>query len=213
MANYFDQLASQWDEDPGKLERARITAEQMLALRPAPGGRLLEFGCGTGLLGLILADHFEAVLLVDASAAMLAQARQKLDRLALPHVQTCQSDGLAGLPGGQDALVSLMVLHHVADLTGFFAQAHALLAPGGQLLVADLYPEDGSFHQHHSDFDGHHGLDPVELTQLALAAGFANVSHAPYFTIEKPQAGTPRRYPLFLLMAQKMADANYLTEQ
>lgn len=207
MTPYFDALASQWDADPAKLSRARITAEQIRALRPAPGGRLLEFGCGTGLLGLQLAESFDAVQLVDASAAMLAEAQQKIEALALNHVQIHQAEGLASLPP-QDAVACLMVLHHVRDLAGFFADAHTLLEDGGQLFVADLYPEDGSFHQQHADFDGHNGLDPISLTQLAQVAGFNRVSYAPCCTIEKTEAGEPRHYPLFLLMAQKVANAN-----
>ncbi|WP_409422305.1 class I SAM-dependent methyltransferase [Pseudaeromonas sp. ZJS20] len=202
MTRYFDAQASRWDADPAKLTRARITAEGIRALRPAPGGRLLEFGCGTGLLGLQLAESFDAVALVDASAAMLAQARQKIDALALNHVQTRQAERLPAQPP-QDAVACLMVLHHVRDLAGFFADAHALLAPGGQLFVADLYPEDGAFHRQHADFAGHNGLDPEALAQLARAADFAQVRHAPYFTIEKTVDGAPRQYPLFLLMAQK----------
>ena len=39
-----------------------------------------------------------------------------------------------------DGAISCMVLDHVADLAGFFAEAHRLIRPGGFLSIVDFHP-------------------------------------------------------------------------
>jgi SAM-dependent methyltransferase len=46
-----------------------------------------------------------------------------------------------GLEAGTfDGAISCMVLDHVANLAGFFAEAHRLLRPGGWLAIVDFHP-------------------------------------------------------------------------
>ena len=51
----FDQDAAQWDEHPGKLKMAGDAAAAILReVVPSADMDVMDFGCGTGLLGLQL---------------------------------------------------------------------------------------------------------------------------------------------------------------
>jgi 2-polyprenyl-3-methyl-5-hydroxy-6-metoxy-1,4-benzoquinol methylase len=69
----------------------RGTVERILDLRPK---RLLEIGCGTGLLLFRYCDHCESVHATDISAAALAGVRQEVARRAWSHVTLSQGDSL-----------------------------------------------------------------------------------------------------------------------
>ena len=49
----------------------------------APGARLLDVGCGPGIVALTLADLFADVVGVDADAEMLAEAQRRADALGV----------------------------------------------------------------------------------------------------------------------------------
>ena len=63
----FDRLAQQWDDDPAKLQRARAVASA-IAQRTTRGGVWLDYGAGTGALGLALLGHADRLVLADSSA-------------------------------------------------------------------------------------------------------------------------------------------------
>jgi SAM-dependent methyltransferase len=79
---------------------------------------------------------------LDASEAMLEQARERLERFG-DRVSFRLGDmadlHAAGLPAGADALVSSRALHHLdrAGLARFYQQAAGYLAPGGWLANLD----------------------------------------------------------------------------
>ena len=78
-----------------------------------------------------------------------------------------------------------------------------MLATKGFLCIADLVKEDGSFHAHHKDFDGHNGFDKDELNGTLLKSGFQVVYYKECFVIEKEVAGKIKKYPLFLMIGEK----------
>lgn len=53
-------------------------------LRVNQHSKAMDFGCGTGLVGLNLYAEFDERVLVDSSLAMLKQVEEKLDQMALP---------------------------------------------------------------------------------------------------------------------------------
>lgn len=98
-----------------------------------------------------------------------------------------------------DLVVAALVLHHVGDLNPVLADLTELLEVGGALCIADLDREDGSFHAHHDDFQGHHGFDRAELGAAMEAAGLTDVGFTDCGSIEKE--GTA--YPLFLAVGRR----------
>lgn len=200
MSEYFDQLASTWEQNPMRIERASATAERVRKTSISSYRHLVDFGGGTGLLSCLLADEFERVTVVDTSQAMLKQAEQKALANSLSNINT--STALPSEPAS--ALVSLMALHHVKDLEGFFSQASVCLEAAGTLMIADLYKEDGSFHHHEPGFDGHNGFDIEQLSKMLTQHHFTVEGESQYFSITKEDAdGELRDYPLFFLVATK----------
>jgi 2-polyprenyl-3-methyl-5-hydroxy-6-metoxy-1,4-benzoquinol methylase len=97
----------------------------------APGRRLLDVGVGTGLL-LHLAQRagWEATG-VDLCPEAAERAREEFG------IEVVVGDfSTAPLPGGYDAITMADVLEHSRDPRTFLRRAHALLVPGGALLVA-----------------------------------------------------------------------------
>jgi hypothetical protein len=90
-----------------------------------------------------------------------------------------------------------MVLHHIDDTAALFARVHTLLKPNGRIAFADLYKEDGSFHENPEGVH-HTGFDPAALTTLLEQTGFHTVRFETAFTFQKAKP-----YPVFLLTAQK----------
>jgi ubiquinone/menaquinone biosynthesis C-methylase UbiE len=197
----FDERARDWDT-PDRVERAAAVAAAIRAAVPIRvGGRGIDLGAGTGLLGLQFAGDLGELLLTDPSAGMLEVADEKIRRAGLTNVRTRRYDLVSDpLPDrGFDVVLSLLVLHHIEDTAAAITAAHDLLAPGGRLALADLDAEDGSFHDADAEGIHHQGFERKQVARFAREAGFTDVAFSTATEIEKDG----RIYPLFLLTARR----------
>jgi ubiquinone/menaquinone biosynthesis C-methylase UbiE len=124
----------------GRLERVHYD----IAARLRPGDRVLDVGCGTGMLVALLAAKGCRVTGVDISPLMLGQASQRLRRLGLEERATLRELGIAELDTAFadtsfDAVVSTLVFSELSDeeIRYMLAECRRILRPGGWLLVAD----------------------------------------------------------------------------
>ena len=69
----FDLMAKDYDTDK-RADRATVIADEIRRHVGAGKGSAIEFGCGTGLVGLQLADDFAELTLLDSSVEMVRQA-------------------------------------------------------------------------------------------------------------------------------------------
>ena len=107
--------------------------------RPFAGLRLLDIGCGGGLMCEPLARLGFTVTGVDADEAALKVARNhaKEQRLAIDY-RTSSAEDLVAENEGFDAVLALEVVEHTSDPAQFMALAGQLVKPSGALIASTL---------------------------------------------------------------------------
>ncbi|MGP8120074.1 MAG: class I SAM-dependent methyltransferase [Xanthobacteraceae bacterium] len=108
------------------------------------GDRAIDLGCGTGSVACALAEHAAHVVGLDATAAMLDQARALAAGCGLANVAWKQGSIYAsGCDGGSfDAVTCRFAFHHLEDPPGAFAEMVRLAAPGGRVVLCDALASD-----------------------------------------------------------------------
>jgi SAM-dependent methyltransferase len=122
------------DEEAGR----RATARRLLrhVEKAAPRGRLLEVGCGHGLL----LDEARRRAWVVSGLEPARAARAHAESLGLDVRDARLEDLDPATDGGYEAIVMADVIEHLDDPVGALRAAAALLAPGGALCVVTPDP-------------------------------------------------------------------------
>jgi SAM-dependent methyltransferase len=120
-------------------EIRKVRAAAWAALRPEPGQRLLEAGCGGGDVARSLAAEVGAagaVVAVDLSAATLAAARSRHDGSPVTYL-TGDVSALDLSDDEVDGVWCERVLQHVADPDAAIAELVRVTRPGGRVCLVD----------------------------------------------------------------------------
>lgn len=203
---HFDKAAAGWDHKQQRLElAAKIAAAISTSLPLHQKMTALEYGCGTGLVGLALAPRLLALTAVDTSSGMLAVLDQKIKDEKITNVTTQRLDLMQEtLPTRFDLIFCAMTLHHIKEADQLLGRFCELLVDGGYLAVADLQKEDGSFHDAEADGVMHHGFEPAELATTVTGLGLQQAAvQEVHKLIKTNDGGVERAYPVFLLTAKK----------
>lgn len=151
----FGAIAEQWWDPAGKfrplheLNPARVAfvrdhlaawfgrdARERECLRDLS---VLDLGCGGGLISEPLARAGARVTGIDAEKKSIAIARVHAQAAGLDIDYQCTNpENLAALGQRFDAVVSLEVIEHVADVDAFIGACAELIRPGGALVLATL---------------------------------------------------------------------------
>ena len=134
----YDRWAPVYDHDGNPLQALEGPAVRA-AVGEVRGLSVLDLGCGTGRHSLWLVSAGAIVTGVDFSEGMLAEARRKPGGEAVRFVV---HDLHRPLPFASefDLVVSGLVLEHLRELDGFFAESHRILKPGGRAVVSAMHP-------------------------------------------------------------------------
>ena len=140
-ATDYDSFATAYSaENESSLFNAYYERPAMLRLAgDVAGRRILDAGCGSGPLSAALRAQGADVTGLDASAAMVDLARQRLGEDADLHV----ADLGAPLPFADaefDDVVASLVLHYLEDWAGPLSELRRVLKPGGRLMVSVNHP-------------------------------------------------------------------------
>jgi amino acid adenylation domain-containing protein/non-ribosomal peptide synthase protein (TIGR01720 family) len=149
-------------------EWADRTAERILSLRPQ---RVLEIGCGTGLLLLRVAPSCRSYVGTDFSAGALGYLARVLDRAGIPGAELRQqrADDWSGVaPESVDVVVLNSVVQYfpgVDYLRRVLRGAVAAVRPGGAVFLGDLrsLPLLAAFHAWAEAAQAPEGLPQAEL--------------------------------------------------
>lgn len=198
----FNAVAARWDQEPRRVQLASAVSEAIIRnTGPSQAMRVLDFGAGTGLVTLALAPLVQEMVAADSSQGMLEQLTAKLADAGITNVLPFLLDhaGPVSLPGPFDLIVSSMTMHHIADPGTLFGLFHAAMRSGGQLCIADLESEDGSFHDDPTGIY-HNGFSVAEMEDYFTKTGFVNVRTIQVTSVKKGREGTAREYPVNLTL-------------
>lgn len=121
-----DQVALHFGRDP-------------LGDAPLTGLRILDVGCGGGLLSEPMARLGARVTAIDAGEENIRIARLHAEREDLDIEYRHQlPEELAIMDETYDVVLSMEVVEHVADLDAFLAACAALMRPGGAMALSTL---------------------------------------------------------------------------
>jgi SAM-dependent methyltransferase len=148
-----EQLAAQY-------HRYRMGAEL------APGGAVLEVGCGSGMGLPYLRARGRMAVGGDYTMDLLREARQNLPDAMLVRMD---AQHLPFREGAFDAVLLLEMIYYVADQAGAIAECRRVLKPGGKLMMSVPNPDRPDFNR--SPFSTRYP-NLADLHRLLSDAGF-----------------------------------------
>lgn len=151
----FSALAADWWNPRGKFKplhrfnpvrlgylRDRLVAHfrrEPGATQPLAGLKLLDIGCGGGLLAEPLTRLGAQVTGIDASRTTIEVARLHAAQMGLTiDYRETTAEALQAAGERFDVVLNMEVVEHVADRPAFLRAAAGLLNPGGVMVVATL---------------------------------------------------------------------------
>lgn len=160
VARFSAQAAEWWDAsgpfaplhrfNPARLAVIRDAAAHHFgrdarARAPFDGLKLIDIGCGGGLISEPMRRLGFEVTSVDASSENIGTARAHAEMMGLDiayraataeQMLAAMQDGTG--PGPFDVVLALEIIEHVADPAAFARTCAELVAPGGMLMLATL---------------------------------------------------------------------------
>lgn len=134
----FEKFAQEWWNPAGRLfslHRINPLRFGYFASRAGDlkGKRVLDIGCGGGLLSEEFARAGSKVTGIDLSPVAIDAARKHAatSGLEIEYLVSTPSRLVLERPGAFDVVVCAEVLEHVDDLDGFLRDSLSMLAPGG----------------------------------------------------------------------------------
>lgn len=106
---------------------------------PFKGVKILDVGCGGGLVSEPLARLGADVMAIDAAARNIEVAKVHAEQSGLSiDYRNIQPEDLVAEGVMFDIVVSLEVVEHVADLNEFLAACSAMVRPGGGMVLSTI---------------------------------------------------------------------------
>ncbi len=143
LAKFEASAAAFWDShgEFAPLHLLNPLRTQFIAQRTALAGRrVLDVGCGGGLLAEALARAGARVTAIDLAPAMIEVARLHAaeSALALDYRLIAAEELAAAEPAAFDVVTCMEMLEHVPDPAAMTATLARLLRPGGALFVSTI---------------------------------------------------------------------------
>lgn len=200
MANTdkFEMIAGMYDT-PERIKIAKASSEAIREyLVDAKSKNAIDFGCGTGLVGMNLLHEFHSVLFLDTSQNMIHQVKQKISDFNIRNADTLcfdfEQEGLSDLHA--DYIFMAQVLLHIPDVEFVLYQLFDVLNEGGHLLIVDFNKNENIV----SDFV-HNGFHQNELSDMMTKIGYKHIQSKTFYHGSKIFMGQDAS--MFVLDARK----------
>lgn len=170
--NVFEQLAKKYDTEQ-RISLAKVIVKEVRAeLQNSKSKTLIDYGSGTGLVGLELTDLVKSILLVDSSKQMLEVAQAKISERGITNSTTLFADFTQGTSELKADIVLLsLVLLHIPNTKNILKSLFNLLRDGGKLIIVDFDKNDKINHP-----KVHNGFIQEELVNDLSDIGFTSTN-------------------------------------
>ncbi|WP_394170712.1 class I SAM-dependent DNA methyltransferase [Saccharospirillum alexandrii] len=178
MDDSWDKYADGWDSNPAVIAYADNAYHALRNTLDPDGWRILDFGCGSGLLTERLSDSASSIVALDPSQKMI----ETLDAKHLKDVVTIASEldqnvilNNSHLASTFDLIVASSALAFVSDYTETLKLLKQVLRRGGYLVQWDWYKKEG---------DEGYGFTEQQVQLAMTEAGFSTVSTSIPFSMK-----------------------------
>ena len=193
----FNQMAVKYDTPKNKHMAKRAADAIRNLLDESHKKSAIDFGCGTGLVGLDLLEDFKSMLFIDASIKMIEQVEKKLaDKNTKKASVLCLDiEKDAQLPYKVDTIILSLVLHHILDNHRLLTKLYETLNEDGQLLIIEMEKQEKDSSDHG------HGMDRSVLATTLAGIGYQNIQSDIFYDAKKESDG--QEASRFVLSARK----------
>ncbi|SHK14311.1 class I SAM-dependent methyltransferase [Desulforamulus aeronauticus] len=194
----FEMIANTY-ETPERIQIAKVSSNAIREyLVDTRDKNAIDFGCGTGLVGMNLLNNFNSILFLDTSQNMLNQIKQKILSSNIQNAATLcfdfEKDNLLDLHA--DYIFMAQVLLHINDVELVLSRLYEVLNENGHLLIVDFDKNEKIV----SDMV-HNGFDQIELIDSMTKIGYRDIQSKTFYTGSKIFMGHDAS--LFILDSQK----------
>ncbi|SDD70315.1 Ubiquinone/menaquinone biosynthesis C-methylase UbiE [Paenibacillus sp. UNCCL117] len=175
----FEMIAHTYDT-PDRIQIAKLSSDAIRHyLVDAASKDAIDFGCGTGLVGMNLLNEFNSMLFLDTSPNMINQIKQKINDLHIQHADTLcfdfEQDSLSDLHA--DYIFMAQVLLHIKDVQVVLSRLFDVLNDEGHLLIVDFNKNENIV----SDLV-HNGFHPEALADMMVQIGYSDIEFQTFYT-------------------------------
>jgi Methylase involved in ubiquinone/menaquinone biosynthesis len=178
----FEMIADIYDTSE-RIQIAKVVANAIREyLIDAKGKSAIDFGCGTGLVGMNLINDFNSILFLDTSQNMLNQIKQKISGSNIQNAATLcvdfEKESFSDLHA--DYIFMAQVLLHIKNFELVLSRLYEILNKNGHLLIVDFDKNEKVV----SDMI-HNGFDQIELADSMTKIGYRNIQSKTFYTGSK----------------------------
>ncbi len=178
----FEMIADVYDTS----ERIQIATLSSDAIREylaeAKDKSAIDFGCGTGLVGINLLKDFKSMLFLDTSQNMLNRIKQKISLSDIQNASTLcfdlEKESLSELHA--DYIFMAQVLLHISEVDMILSRLYEVLNEDGHLLIVDFDKNEKIV----SDLV-HNGFDQTELADTMSKIGYRDIQSKTFYNGSK----------------------------
>lgn len=194
----FEMIANRYDTVE-RIQIAKVSSDAIGEyLVDAKSKKAIDFGCGTGLVGMNLLNDFNSMLFMDTSQNMISQVNQKISKFNIKNVDTLcfdlEKEDQWDLHA--DYIFMAQVLLHINDVELVLSRLYDVLNPGGHLLIVDFNKNEEIV----SDMV-HNGFDQAKLADIMTKIGYRDIQSKTFYTGNKIFMGYDAS--MFILDSQK----------